>query len=216
MGRIWIITHQNKEQDCLLVGQKTGSFLESKHISLVFSYQLFTKNWLSTDYASGTINAFKEQNLHELEKQQHILPKGEKKANGGLDALVKRVTALKDMLIGTHKTKQTKLLKSISKTFRLRVTESQQIVSWGQVWTNVCQKEQKCRPNWRPNTERMTHILSQSLNSVQEEQRILACILAMEPIHMNPAQYLSTNGTEEGLIPEWQSSQGLLLGIAGN
>lgn len=57
------------------------------------------------------------------------MPKGEKKANGGLDALVKRVTALKDMLIGTHKTKQTKLLKSISKTFRLRVTESQQLVS---------------------------------------------------------------------------------------
>lgn len=46
-----------------------------------FSYQLFNKHCLSTDSASGALNALRNGDLHELEKQQPILPKEEKKAN---------------------------------------------------------------------------------------------------------------------------------------
>lgn len=69
------------EQDLLLKGQKTGSFLESRHSRQFFSYQLFNKHCLSTDSASGALNALRNGDLHELEKQQPILPKEEKKAN---------------------------------------------------------------------------------------------------------------------------------------
>ena len=145
------------------------------------------------------------------ENNNSVCQKEKKGQNEGLEALVKRVPTFNNLLMGTHQTN--KPLKSKSKTFRLRVTKMP-VNRWSPeilMWMHLCQREPqetKCRKNdlhpepyqettWRKNSG-------------------FLITLALEPIHMYIVQHLSTNGAGEDLIAEWQSSQGLLLGISRN
>lgn len=92
--------------DWLVIGQKTGSFLESR-LTSQFLYLLFDKHLLSAYSSSDAINALRNGDLHELEKQL-FCKKKRKRQSGGLEALVNRGTTLNNMLVEAHQTKQTK------------------------------------------------------------------------------------------------------------